>query len=98
MVRQIVWTDKAQKDRISILDYWNHRNKSINYSKKLNQLFIDSLFLISKYPLIGKRTNIEFVRAKVLKDYMIFYLITDNEIVVLTIWDCRQDPMNIKEY
>lgn len=92
MVRQIVWTLNAQEDRRRIFKYWNNRNKSTIYSKKLNMLFIENLKLVGKRPYIGKRTDKDNVRAKIVKDYMIFYEITDSHIVVLTIWDCRQDP------
>ena len=96
MVRQIIWTVRAQKDRIAIFTYWNNRNKSFIYSKKLNELFKESLKLISKHPLIGKLTDKENVRVKVLKDYLIIYEITVNEIVVLSVWDCRQNPVDLK--
>jgi hypothetical protein len=46
--------------------------------------------------LIGKRTWKENVRVKVLKDYLIIYEITVNEIVVLSLWDCRQNPDDLK--
>jgi hypothetical protein len=39
MVKQIRWTEGAQFDRKEIFQYWNARNKTNNYSKKLNQLF-----------------------------------------------------------
>ena len=92
MAKQIIWTERAQKERIAIFIFFNNRNKSSVYSKKLNELIKESLILISKHPLIGKRTNKENVRVKVLKDYLIFYEITVNEIVVLSLWDCRQNP------
>jgi len=96
MVRQIIWTEKAQKARIEIFTYWNNRNKSFVYSKKLNELIKLSLQIISKHPLIGKLSDKENVRVKVLRDYLIIYEITLKEIIVLTIWDCRQNPEDLK--
>ncbi len=96
MARQIVWTFQAQDDRKRIFSYWNSRNKSTQYSKKLNRLFTDSLTLVCKRPLIGKRTDLLNVRAKIVRDYMLFYEITDEHIVVLTVWDSRQNPLNRK--
>jgi toxin YoeB len=96
MVRQIIWTERAQKDRIAIFTYWNKRNESFIYSKKLNEIFIESLKLIRKHPLIGKITDKENVRVKVLRDYLIIYETTVNEIVVLSVWDCRQNPEDLK--
>lgn len=57
MAKQIVWSLKAQKDRKEILYYWRKRNKSNEYSKKLNGLFKEALKLISDYPEIGKITD-----------------------------------------
>ena len=96
MVRQIVWTLKAQEDRIKIFTYWNDHNKSTTYSKKLDRLFKESLKLICRRPFVGKKTDKNNVRAKIVRDYMIFYEITDNHIVVLTIWGCSQDPEKSK--
>ncbi|WP_394351925.1 type II toxin-antitoxin system RelE/ParE family toxin [Perlabentimonas gracilis] len=47
---------------------------------------------MSKYPEIGKRTDIENVRAKIIKEYLLFYEIAGQEIIVLTIIDGRRDP------
>ena len=96
MDRQIIWTERAQKERIAIFTYWNNRNESFIYSKKLNVLIKESLKLISKHPLIGQLTGKENVRVKVLRDYLIIYEISANEIVVLSIWDCRQKPTDLK--
>jgi len=38
MAIEINWSDKAQQDRKEIFKYWNNRNKSNEYSKKLNIL------------------------------------------------------------
>jgi len=95
MVRTIIWTERAHRDRIKIFTYWNERNLSNIYSKKLQRLIKESVNLISKHPLVGQLTDIENVRTKVLKDYLIIYEITLNEIVILSIWDCRKNPQDL---
>lgn len=95
MARQIVWTEQAQRERKQILEYWNLRNGSKQYSRKLNVLIKSALSLIANRPLIGKRTTIDNVRMKVVRDYFIFYEIMDLQIIVLTIWDSRQNPESI---
>ncbi|MCX6236628.1 MAG: type II toxin-antitoxin system RelE/ParE family toxin [Bacteroidia bacterium] len=96
MVRQVIWTERAQKDRIAIFTYWNNRNESFIYSKKLNELIKESLKLISKHPLIGQLTHKENVRVKILRDYLIIYEVTVGEIIVLSLWDCRQNPKELR--
>jgi addiction module RelE/StbE family toxin len=95
MAKQIIWTERAQNDRKMILDYWRQRNKSATYSRKLNQLFIEAIRIISDYPHIGKPTNDKSARIKIVKDYLIIYQEMETEIFILTIWDSRQNPEKI---
>lgn len=93
MARRIIWTERAQKERIEILRFWKEHNQSSAYSKKLNELIKKSLQLISKHPMIGKPTQIKNVRVKILSNYLIIYEATPLEIIVLSIWDSRQKPI-----
>ena len=94
MVKQIIWTKLAHLDRFQILDYWIKRNKSVIYSKKLNQIFEETATLLSKHPKIGKETDVQNVRLKIVKDYFFTYRETESSIEILTIWDSRQNPDN----
>ena len=92
MVKQIIWSRLAHTNRLDILDYWNKRNKSNTYSKKLNKIFEHTADLISKYPRIGKQTELVSIRYKIVKDYLFTYRESEKFIEILTIWDSRQDP------
>ncbi|CAH8284397.1 toxin YoeB [Mariniflexile fucanivorans] len=96
MVKEIVWSAKAQQDRKDIFEYWNHRNKSKLYSIKLNILFEASIKIILKYPEIGRPTSNKTIRLKTVKDYFIFYEISNEKLFILTIWDSRQNPKKLK--
>lgn len=96
MARRIVWVLQAQMDRKEILAYWKERNKSAKYSKKLDKLFREALILLLKYPFIGKPTNKKNIRIKIVRSYFLIYEITAEEIVVLRIWDARQNPKKIE--
>lgn len=89
--RTIIWTTKANIERREILKYWINRNKSKAYSVKLNELFINSLIKLSENPKIGRKTNFNNVRVKIVRDYLIFYEFDLNELKVLSIWDGRRD-------
>jgi toxin YoeB len=91
MAKQIIWSIRADIDRKGIFEYWTNRNKSSSYSKKLNNLFIRAVELIAEHSSIGRSTNIENVRIKVVKDYLIYEDIPDL-VKVLTIWDSRRNP------
>ena len=96
MVKQIIWSEKAQQDKKDILQYWQLRNKSNAYSKKLNELFKEAIKIICDFPKIGKPTDFENVRIKIVRDYFIIYEETEKHIYILTIWDSRQDQEKIQ--
>lgn len=95
MVKRIIWSPRAQTERKEILDYWFKRNKSKSYPRKLNLLFKEAVNLIIDYPEIGKPTNMENVRAKIIRDYIMFYEISEDELFILSIWDTRQTLENL---
>lgn len=97
MAKKIIWSLQAQSDRRNILEFWVRHNRSSTYSIKLNRLFKASAKLIAKHPNIGRRTDFGNVRAKVLKDYLIFYEETKTTVNILTVWDTRQHPEKIKD-
>jgi toxin YoeB len=96
MVKRVIWSPRAQTERKEILDFWFKRNKSKTYSRKLNRLFKEAINLIIDYPEIGNRADLENVRAKIIRDYIMFYEINDDELFILSIWDTRQNPENLK--
>ena len=97
MDRKIIWSRRSQNDRIEIFKYWNKHNKSIAYSKKLNELFKEAIRLIGEYPQIGRLTNDKKARIKIVRDYLIIYEIDAQEqLLILTIWDSRQDPEKLR--
>jgi toxin YoeB len=97
MARQVVWSLRAQAERKQILEYWRRRNKSNAYSRKLNQLFKESIRIIRDFPQVGKTTDDPNARIKIVKDYLIIYEVTEKQIFILTIWDSRQDPERLKK-
>ena len=97
MARRIIWSRRAQSDRIEIFKYWNKRNKSNLYSKRLNGLFKEAVNLIAQYPKIGKPTDDHTARIKIVGDYLIIYEMDEKEqLLILTIWDSRQNPERLK--
>jgi plasmid stabilization system protein ParE len=92
--RKITWTKKANSERKEILEYWIDRNKSKTFSIKLNRLIIENLRLIMSKPEIGKKTELENVRIRIIRDYLLIYEMKENEIIVLSIWDGRRNLKN----
>ena len=97
MAKQVIWSLRAHQDKKEILEYWRRRNKSNTYSKKLNELFKESVKIIIDFPQIGKVTDDTKARIKIVKDYLIIYEESDAQIFILTIWDNRQDPAKLEK-
>ena len=68
-----------------------NRNGSKIDSIKLNKLFLNTLKHIFDNPKIGRKTNFENVRVKIVRDYLLFYEFDIKQIKVLSIWDGRRD-------
>ena len=94
--KQIRWTSRALYDKFDILEYWINRNKSTTFSEKLDQLFDRALNQLTYFPEHGKKTGYENVRIKIVRSYLIYYLIEDHFITVIRIWDGKRDPKKFK--
>jgi plasmid stabilization system protein ParE len=90
--RKIVWSNRAIKRLYGILEFYDQRNKSKTYSDKLFRLLQKEVKILLKFPEIGLKTTEETTRGLILGDYIVYYEITDDKIVIHTIWDARQDP------
>lgn len=88
----ITWSAHAQSERKAVLRYWIKRNGSANYSVKLDQRFRSALRIIARNSSIGRPTEMEQVRMKLVGDYQIYYTVKDRTIIVLSLWDGKQDP------
>jgi len=60
---KIFWTETALKQRNYVFEYWNERNKSTEYSKKLNAKIIERISLLKSQPKLGKKSNFKNVRS-----------------------------------
>ncbi|MDH0660299.1 type II toxin-antitoxin system RelE/ParE family toxin [Empedobacter falsenii] len=89
--RKIIWTKTANLERKEILEYWILRNKSKRFSIKLNYLILQTLEVLRENPTIGRRTNIDNVRVKLIREYLLLYEFTDAKLIILSIWDARRN-------
>lgn len=94
--RKIIWSHRARISLYRILKYFADRNKSKTYSAKLYKKINSEIQILKKYPNIGIHTDLENVRGLISGHYIIYYEITENEIIIHTIWDNRQNTDNLK--
>jgi plasmid stabilization system protein ParE len=94
--RKIVWSHRANIKLFEILDFYAERNKSDAYSKKLYKKFKKELSLLIKQPEIGTKTDMESVRGLIVEEFILFYEVKTDMIIVHTVWDCKQNPDDLR--
>ena len=95
---KIFWTETALKQRNYVFEYWNERNKSIEYSKKLNAKIIERISLLKSQPKLGKKSNFKNVRIVSLGHYSILYKFDELKIIIVGFGDNRQNPNKLLEF
>jgi plasmid stabilization system protein ParE len=90
--RKIVWSNRAKIRLYAILDFYVIRNKSKVYSNKLQKLISKEVKLLLKQPDLGLKTSEDTIRGLIIENYIVYYEITDEKIIIHTIWDSRQNP------
>ena len=96
VARRIVWSATAKIQLKTIFEYFNFRNKSKLYSLKLNTRIQIELKTILQQPNIGKKTDSINVRGLLIENYYIFYEINETHMIILSVWDTRQNPKRLK--
>jgi len=91
--KQIIWSKRAATELYATLDFFNHRNGNNNYSLRLLKDINDLINTLSVSEFIGRLTENKKTRVLVLKVYLIFYEIQDNQIEILSFWDNRQNTL-----
>ncbi len=94
--RKIVWSHRAGIKLLMILEFYSERNKSKTYSKKLYTKFNKELSLLVNQPEIGIKTELETVRGLIVEEFILFYEVTTDMIIVHTLWDSRQNPSELR--
>jgi plasmid stabilization system protein ParE len=96
MAKRVIWSVRARDERQAILEYWNIRNGNKDYSRKIAEEFREAIQYIAEHNYIGVATDEKNVRIAVSGHYLIFYEIKKDAVEVLTVWDTRRDPQNLK--
>ena len=92
---RIIWSHKARIKLTQILEFYNDRNNSNTFSAKLYKEIQQSIKLLLKQPSLGIKTDEKSIRALIIGDYIIFYESTKDQIIIHSLWDCRQNPEDI---
>lgn len=93
---RIIWTNIAVNQRNHIFQFWNTRNKSKNYSIRLNNLIYEKIDLLKTNSLCGIEIEGENYRNLHFEKYSLIYKISENTIFIIAFWDNRQNPEKLK--
>ena len=94
---KIVWTTLARRERDAIFDYWNKRNESNHYSKKLNLIIYQKIDLLKSNPFIGIETDFKPYRILLFENYGLVYRSEEELLYIISVWDNRQNPSKLKK-
>ena len=94
---KIIWTKIAILQRNEVFAYWNKRNKSTDFYKKINLLIYEKIDLLKNFPLTGVEIQNEDARILHFHNYSLVYKISQSEIYILAFWDNRQNPSKLLE-
>ena len=92
---KVYWTSTAVKQRNYIFEYWNERNKSTSFSKKLNTRIKKRVTLLKTYPFLGKMTVFKNTRT-VSMDTIVYFISQRNQ--VLSLQDFGIIDKTLKKY
>ncbi len=96
MVRRIIWSKNALRDKIRILDYWYIRIGTKTYSRKLDKELRQGVKNLRRFPKMGRLLDNSDIRFLIVDYYQIFYKFTETEIWILHLWDSRRNPEDLK--
>ncbi|WP_296150783.1 type II toxin-antitoxin system RelE/ParE family toxin [uncultured Flavobacterium sp.] len=94
--KEIVWSNLAEIQLQTVLEFYFKRNENPNYSLKILDEVEELLEIISNAELIGRLASNKFTRVIPMKTYLIFYEVNMDRIEIVSFWDNRQDLENRK--
>ena len=95
--RRVDWSRVALMDLVEIINYYNNRNKSKIYSKKLNSEIRYKLKTIDFTVALPQKTLIENLFYFTHNHIFVCFEIFDNDLRVQLIIDERRNPDTIKK-
>lgn len=98
---KIEWSELSEKQLKEIYDYYSFE-ASTRIAEGIINKIIDRVTILQSNPLTGAKEELlseypEDFRYLVESNYKIIYWVKDNLITIASIFDCRQNPREIKK-
>jgi len=95
MAARIVWTPQAKIDRFDILNFYHENGTPKSTLIELDNKIRNIIEYLSYFPELGVAYKSKNARILYKDNYSIIYRIENEEILILQIWDTRQNPKNL---
>jgi len=92
MALKVLYSPQFMDDLEAILQFYDERNGSDQYSKKLLKMIHRQIRLLTTMPEIGRMTDFPSVRILFVDKFGIDYQIRDNSILIINIYSCQTNP------
>lgn len=92
---KISWTQTAEEQLFSILEYWTKRNHSTQFAEKLYNLTSERTKQISSAPFSARKTTFPNTRVAAMGHFSIYYQVASSSIIIVAFWDNRQNPKKL---
>ena len=92
MALGILYSPQFADSLEAILNHFDERNGSDDYSKKLLKMVHEQIRLLARFPEIGRLTDFPGVRIMYIDRYGIEYQIREKAILVIDIFSCQTAP------
>jgi plasmid stabilization system protein ParE len=90
--KEIIWSARAEKELLHVLEFYIDRNGNAKYSTKLLDRVEKIVSRLPSFPQLGHLTENRVTRVIVKDEFLIFYEVHDLIIEIVSFWDARQDP------
>ena len=96
-MRKIIWTKNAKEDFKQVVEYLHNE-----WSERIALNFVGSFYakieLIDRLPQIGIKVESHESVSRILitKHNILYYTVNEKEIILLDLFDTRQDPTKAK--
>ncbi|MCZ2084047.1 MAG: type II toxin-antitoxin system RelE/ParE family toxin [Flavobacteriales bacterium] len=96
-MKKVSWSVKASRELNEVYDYWTLNNNSNVYSEKILDETFRMINFLRLQSYIGEESRIKKIRrVLILENFSLFYKLMNDEIKVLSFFDNRRDPGNLK--
>lgn len=93
--QKVIWADTAEKDYLDTLDFWYEHNQSLEYPEKIIKEVEKITEMLPNTPYMGVWVKENLRKIVLLKNFIIFYEVSESRIEIVHFFDGRDNPEKI---